>query len=518
MVFSYVALAAQIAYSFISIPLALSHLTTAEFGMWGLVTTVGSFLLLTELGMTESFMRHLFECKDGRDPAKYGRLFTASCLALGLVSLVVLAGGVLVGLFAAPVLQIPPELRQDFTWVMLGASAMAALITATRMLGVPLVLHHRQDLCQIGNLGLFAVKFLSLFLAFKAGWGIYALLAVEVAGALWVLPFNAWMCIRHGYFPEAGTFALPSRGEWTEVRNYSMSNFVIQIGGTVLTGLPQLLISSRVGLDAAGLWTVCTRVFSILKDIAVRPFGIANPMLLDFFVKGEVGRAVNRWVQVSQVVMASAGLFFAVAAANNGRFIELWTGVGSAWGLVMHVSIGAYFLSFVAAGCAYGVIAFSKSFGVFRVVPLLQAAAVAGLSFLFADRFGSVGIILASALGFLLGMLFFGMRQLGLVTRHNALRIFVSAIGRPLLIAPLVFACAYLIGRSTEFLPGYPGLLLSAGSGFLLGLPLMGFLGVSKEVRGDLFGMALKPLRRFLPASPKPAAPAPVEPGPGLDP
>ena len=76
--FSYAALIAQISYSFLSVPLALKHLSTAEFGMWGLVTTIGSFLVMAELGMSESFMRYLFECKDGRDPERYGRLFTAS--------------------------------------------------------------------------------------------------------------------------------------------------------------------------------------------------------------------------------------------------------------------------------------------------------------------------------------------------------------------------------------------------------------------------------------------------------
>lgn len=236
--FSYAALVAQISYSFLSVPLALSHLTTAQFGMWGLVSTIGSFLAMAELGMTESFMRYLFECKDGKDPERYGRLFTASCLALGLVAMVILAGGVIVAFFSAPAFSVPVEMRDDFKWVMLGASGMAAIVMGSKMLGVPLILHHRQDLAQIAQIGLFVIRLAVIFLAFRAGWGIYSLLAVEVAGVFWILPFNAWMCHRNGYFPKAGTFALPSRAEWAEIRNYSLSAFLIQIGGTVLSGLP----------------------------------------------------------------------------------------------------------------------------------------------------------------------------------------------------------------------------------------------------------------------------------------
>ncbi len=499
--FSYVALVAQISYSFLSVPLALSHLSTAQFGLWGLVSTIGSFLVLAEFGMTESFMRYLFECKDGKDPDRYGRLFTASCLALGLVALVILAGGVIVAFFAAPLLGVPQEMRQDFIWVMLGATGMAALVMATKMLGVPLVLHHRQDLAQIAQIGLFAIRLAVIFLAFRAGWGIYSLLAVEVAGAFWILPFNAWMSRRNGYFPKAGTFALPSRAEWSEIRNYSLSAFAIQIGGTVLTGLPQLLISSYVGLSAAGLWTVYTRVFNILRDIAFRPFGIAVPVLIDLFVKGRVTRSVERWSQTSQLAVAAAGLFFAVAAANNSRFVCLWTGVDSGWGSAMNASIAVYFLCFVAAGCPYGVISFSKSFGVARLVPILQAALVAAISYAIAGVAGSVGIIVTASAGFLLGMLFFGMRQLGLATGENPRKLFFSTFARPLVVAPLIAAAAWWIGHQTVAIPGYPGLFLSGGLSFLVGLPLMGYLGVSSEVRGELFGMLLRPFRRFRPSA-----------------
>jgi O-antigen/teichoic acid export membrane protein len=499
--FSYVALIAQISYSFLSIPLALSYLSTAQFGMWGLVLTISSFLMLAEFGMTEAFMRYLFECKDGENPQRYGRLFTASCLALGLVALLILAVGVLVAFFSAPLLGVPQEMRQDFTWVMLGATGMAALVMASKMLGVPLVLHHRQDLVQIAQVGLFAIRLVVMFLAFRAGWGIYSLLAVEVAGAFWILPFHAWMCYRNGYFPRAGTFALPSRAEWTEIRNFSLSTFMIQIGGTVLTGLPQLLISSYVGLSAAGLWTVYTRVFNILRDIAFRPFGIAVPMLIDLFVKGCVARSVQRWSQASQLVVAAAGLFFAVAAANNVRFVQLWTGVGSEWDFGMQLWIAAYFLCYVVSGCPYGVITFSKKFGIAGIIPVFQALLVATVSYVIADDMGSAGVIAAASAGFVFGMLFFGLRQLGSVTGKNPRRLFFSTFARPLVVIPLIAAAAWWIARLTAAVPGYPGLFLSGGLSFLVGLPLMAYLGVSAEVRGELFGMLLKPFRRFRPST-----------------
>lgn len=500
--FSYAALATQIAYSFISIPLALSHLSTEQFGLWGLVLTIGGFLMMAEAGLTESFMRYLFEYKDGRNPERYGRFFTASCIALGIVALVIILSGVLVALFAAPWLKIPEEMRRDFTLTMIGAATTGAVSIGTRMFGIPLVLHHRQDLSQISQLILFWIRFVALLLAFQAGWGVYSLLAAEAIGVFWCLPFNLIACRRFGYYPKSGTLGLPSRPECSEIWRYSLSAFMIQVGSSLLSGLPLFLISSFAGLHAAGLWTVCTRVFGILRDIAFRPFGIAVPILIDLFVRGEVARSVRRWVHASQLVVAAAGLVFGIAAAHNGRFVQLWAGVGSEWGPAMHLCVATYFLCWVAASCPYGTISFSKEFGIARVVPVLQGLVVAAIAYPISQRFGSGGVILSCATGFLAGMLFFGMRQLGLVTGENPWRLFLAAIARPFAVAPLVFAAAWWIAGQTAGVPGYPGLFLSGGLSFLMGLPVMAYLGVSSEVRGELFGMVLRPVRRFLPARP----------------
>ncbi|MEK7950821.1 lipopolysaccharide biosynthesis protein [Luteolibacter soli] len=497
-VFAYGSLVAQIVYSFASIPLALSYLSTAEFGMFGVISTISSYLMMSELGLTESFTRHLFDCKDGKDPHRYGRLFAAGLLALGIVSIFILVGGLIAAWFAPPLLNIPNELRREFLIVMVSQSVLAAITMATRMIGAPLLLHHRQDLSQIAQAGLFIIYYVVLHLAFRAHWGIYALIANQVAGLLWFLPFNALMCRRLGFFPERATFNMPSREEWSEVWKYSMNTFLIQLGGTVLMGLPQLLISSLVGLHAAGLWTVCTRVFGVLRQVAFRPFSIAVPMLLEYYVRGDVSLAVRRWIHVSQLVVATSGFIFAVAAANNPRFVELWTGVGSEWKApTMHIFIAFFFLCFTAAGTPYGVIGFQKNFGISGFIPILQALVVGVIAHLIAARTGSMGIIILSSVGYLFGMTFFGMRHLAKTTGEDGSKLFFQAIGRPFLATPIVLIVALAFAEWMQAIPGYPGLVLSSILASMIGLPLMGYLGVSSEVRGELFLLILKPLRRL---------------------
>ncbi|MCW1885175.1 hypothetical protein OKA04_10590 [Luteolibacter flavescens] len=507
-VFSYGALAAQIIYSFASIPLALSHLSTAEFGMFGVITTVTSYLMMAEFGMTESFIRHLFECKEAKDDSRLGRFFTASALSMGVAAFVVLGAGILMANIAAPLLDIPLELRREFMLVMLGQAFIASLNMIARVIGVPLIINHRQDLLQISQIGLFTIYYVALHLSFRAGYGIYSMLINQMAGILWIIAFYTVACQRSGYFKNLWSRSLPTRKEFVDVWNYSLKTFGVQMGVVVVAGLPQLLISSLVGLDAAGKWTVCTRVFGILRQLTFKPFAIALPMLLSFFVRGDTALVARRWAHVSQLVMASSGLAIAVAAANNARFVELWSGLQTGWGPLMHVNIAFFALCQIVAGLTFGPIGFNKKFGFTGFVPVLQVLVVAGGAMLLAGKTGSGGIIAFASLSYLLGMGIAGMIYLGKITSHNPVKLFISSIGRPLLVVPLVLVCSLGIAHLAASLPGYFGLSLSIALSCLVGLPMVGYLGVSSEVRSELFAMALKPIRRFrakrrmLPADP----------------
>ena len=140
-------------------------------------------------------------------------------------------------------------------------------------------------------------------------------------------------------------------------------------------------------------------------------------------------------------------------------------------------------------------------FGIARLVPVVQAVVVAVVSYAIAKKTGGEGIILTASGGFVFGMVIFGMRQLGIATGENSRRLFRATFVRPLVVTPLILATAWWVGLQTAAVPGYPGLFLSGGLSFLIGLPLMGYLGVSAEVRGELFGMLLRPLRRFRPST-----------------
>jgi O-antigen/teichoic acid export membrane protein len=217
---SYGALAAQIFYSLASIPLVLAYTKQAEFGMWGLITTLMGYLGLFEMGMTNAVIRHLFECRDSKEDGRYGRLFVAGAMALGVAGALMLVVGIGASFILAPVFHIPPELKGTFFFLMIGNVVIAAISMATRILGTPLYVHQRQDLLQASQIFLFILLFSILFLGLRAGWGIYAMLANVTAGMIWSLVFSVIACRRLRLYPPAGTWAKPLRSEWKSILTF----------------------------------------------------------------------------------------------------------------------------------------------------------------------------------------------------------------------------------------------------------------------------------------------------------
>src|SRR5437667_8688643 len=110
----YVSLIAASIYSLLSVPVALHYLSTRRFALWALMTSIGAYLSLIDLGMSSSLARLLVDHKDERHQGSYGSLIKTGWLVLCAQGVIIW----LVGFGLAPllgwVLGIEGDLRQEF--------------------------------------------------------------------------------------------------------------------------------------------------------------------------------------------------------------------------------------------------------------------------------------------------------------------------------------------------------------------------------------------------------------------
>jgi O-antigen/teichoic acid export membrane protein len=482
-VLGYFAIAAQILYSFGSIPLALHYLPKAQFGMFGLISMITGYLMLAEMGITNSVMRHLMECKEGKDTNKYGRIFVGSALIMGLIAIVILILGIITSQYANYFFEIPNDLSKSFRQIIILQSTLLAVNMATQILGVPLYVHHRQDISQIMQTVLFLIYYVALNLAFRSGLGIYSLLINQAIGIFWIMFFSHFNCRRLGFYPKKGTRKLPNRDEWKSIWSYSRDVFTIQASGLVLSTIPQLMIARLMGLEANANWTIATRPFAILRQIVGRPFDVTLPIIYDSYIEGNMKNVTSQWLQITQVVLAIAGSAFAVAAANNAVFLDLWTHGKMHWDPLNHWMLAFYFYVTTAAGLASCSVSIDKSIGRSRFVGIVQSIITLIFIIPMTKWLGFTGLILVVTLPFIPGMTYIGLRYLGKITNQPYLQLSWQGIIRPTIMTPLAGLAAWLCSMMTPLLPGYAGLILSATTGTLFATSIMFYFGLSAATR-----------------------------------
>lgn len=490
----YVSMAVSMAYSFLSIPMALKYLGKTEYGLWALVLSITSYLNFSELGMTNSVQRHLIDLKEKRPNREFGAIFLTGAvvfLVIGVACLVV--GGLAIPL-VTPLFRVPETFLATFEWLLLGAVALFGLSIGSRILGVPLYVYQRHDLYELSNIFLYLIWLIVLWIGFRLGLGVYSLLLSQGVGFLWTCGFNITACLRLSLYPARAEWGRPSRKLLSEIAVYARDSFLQQLGQQFVNTLPLLLISRWMGLDAAAIWTVATRPFFILRQILGRPFQYGVSMLADLLANRGQEAMLVRWMQLSQIMTAGALALYPVCAAYNADFLALWTHGSIAWSRWNDVASGFYYYLLVSLFPWYGIVGINKKFGLTRVTSLLEAALLVAFSWLFYRVLGLTGFILALILskllmGFLPSLLY--LRE----TFGEALwSVFRGALIRPLSAAPLCVAAAWIPFLLHPGALDWKAMFLWVTLSSLLSLGSLFLFGVSRGVRSDLISSCFRML------------------------
>ena len=325
LVSGYFLLGANILFTLASVPLALKYLSLAEFGLWALTMQIGGYIALVDLGMGASVARILIDHKDDRIKGGYGSVVQTGVL-VGLVQgfLILLVGTVL-ALVAGRLLRVPPELRNDFTGLMIGQCALLAFSFAGKIFLYLLTAHQRYDISNYAQAALFACSYGMMWFFFAEGFGVFSLLWGQVLSSLLTVAINVWGCVHLKLLPRRGEWGRPTRPLFNELFAYGRDIFLFALGGQLINTSQTLLLTRFFGLETAAVWNICTRTFSLLLQVIYRVFDYSSSALAEMMVRREkkllAGRFQHIIVLSTSLSVAAATLF----ALCNGAFVQVWT-------------------------------------------------------------------------------------------------------------------------------------------------------------------------------------------------
>lgn len=459
---SWLATLATVIYSLLSVPLALRYLSFDEFGLFVLLIQIAAYFTLIEIGMSAATARILVDHKDHRDGGAYGSVILTGLLVFATQGFIILVVGILTAPWIISVVGVPNALDETATLLLRWLAFTSALTLAFRIFGSVLYANKRLDLIHgfMGANMIFGLALLAAILA--SGAGLLGLRWLFVAQSAIAILLPIWACHKLQLLPKKGHWGCASVGRFRELFGFGKDIFLVNVGNQVLEASQLIIVTRTMGLTAAAIWSVSTKLFVLVYQLVTKIEGTALVFFAEMMVRGEKDKLAARFRQVYQLTGGIAVVSLAIVVAINGPFVSVWANPSLAWPLPLSGLFAVAVILNALTRCSGDLIIHTKKIGAFRYVYFLEAVIFVLLSLWLSAHFGFYGILGASIVCLVFFRATYTTWRMALYFSLPAITFLWTWLKRPvlagLILLPFVISSSWLINSVTNPL----GQLLSA--------------------------------------------------------
>lgn len=392
----YLLMGLTIIYNFGSIPLALHYLSKEEFGLWALVVQVAGYFNMLDMGMGSSAARHLIEVKDIKSSPVYSSMVFTACLVFTAQGLLLIAGSFLSCSFLASLVKVPHAFVGIFEVLLLVQCLTIGFAFVTRIFNSLLTAHQRHDICNIASIVSLFAMLASLWAGFASGMNLHSMVLSQICGTLIVAAIQCGACWKLGLFP--ATWTRPQWSLFKEIFSYSKDIFLISLGSQLFASTQIIIITKAIGLEAAAVWSVGTKVFITAQMLAFRIFDYCYAAFSEMAVRQEWGRLRDRYRDAIGLVAAVAILTCVIAGVCNTPFLSVWTHGRIKWHWSISLLAALHTIVFCIASRYMPITTILKDVGFAKYIDFIKGALFVLLGYWLAKRWGFTGILLSATL------------------------------------------------------------------------------------------------------------------------
>jgi O-antigen/teichoic acid export membrane protein len=149
-------------------------------------------------------------------------------------------------------------------------------------------------------------------------------------------------------------------------------------------------------MEAAALWSVMTKMFTLLNQVAVKIIGNAWPAIMEMQVRQERERLWNRYHGLFSAATVFAGVCGVLLAACNGPFVSIWTHGRFSWPAIDNVLLALWMIVSIQQVCHNSLISALKEIRGLQYVFLLEGGVFIGVAFVILPSTGMTGMLTCS--------------------------------------------------------------------------------------------------------------------------
>jgi O-antigen/teichoic acid export membrane protein len=359
----YAQMAVMILIALAQVPLFLSYLGKAQFGLWVLAVQAASWLQLLDGGMNGALARYLIDYR--HDPAG-GAL--QRCLATGVrvlclqgVVVMLIAGGLgscgelLFALEAGDA-----AIFRSVMWVLglSGAISFAGKVTQAWLYGC-----QRLDLANLIGLALTLVEFALVWVMLHLEWGLMSLAWARLTIVILGVAAYWWICVRYVEFPWRLMRSGWDVAMFRQLFSFGGGMFLITLGALLLSMTQTAMTARYLGMAAAAVWATAPKVFVMVQQMVCKLWDYRVPHLSTLMAQGKNTEISGAFLRIFGIVACIGGGGCGVLAAINPAFLEIWTGGRIHWEPVNDTLMAASVYVFLIVRCVTDFVLHTKKVG-----------------------------------------------------------------------------------------------------------------------------------------------------------
>ena len=314
-----------------SVPLALSFISTASFAVWGLIVQVSGYLLLGDLGVSSAVGRLLMNHLQSRPSMQYGQIFFAGLISFVGQAIVVFAIGIGFAFFGPTILDIPADMRSDFTQLMICQTSIISVFFPLKTVTYAFVAQGRYEWINVSTALGAIVSLLALFIGFTLGLGLGAYIMAALAESVLICSIQTAMAAKSGLLPTKREYSFPTKQQILAVWEIGWDIFIVGLGNRLFYTSQSFLLARFAGLDSVAAWIIGSKLFYFGREILSKAAFMAGPPLMSLYVEGLTAMAELRLAQISKVLGYCAAIFGGLLIIGNSLFVELWSAGKVCW-------------------------------------------------------------------------------------------------------------------------------------------------------------------------------------------
>jgi O-antigen/teichoic acid export membrane protein len=392
---------------FLLTPLILKKIGSGGYGTWAVFLAIKGLTSLADLGFVGTLSKFVAEYHARRDYAGLNRLLNTGLAVFGALSLL-LSGLLWIG--TSPMVRIlfhgslvnGPELAKLFRYFL---AVVAANILILLFSSVTTGLQ-RLDLTNVMSaFNILCAATLSAVLLFR-GWGLRGLLYGQICAT--VLTLLGYVMVVNRLLPQIHLNPFGVDGiEAKHIFNFSVRLYFTQVAFAIHTNIEKLLLSSLVGVSAAGLYDIASDVALKIGSAIGIVLGPVMPAASELGALKDDRRLFELYYRAHKYLAFVGVPVVCYVGAVSTRFVQLW--IGPSFEVVVLPLVILVFVNFfnLMSGPGFLILAGNGNLGPGMRSAVAGIVLNAGLSLIFIYKFGFAGAVVGASTSLVIATAYF---------------------------------------------------------------------------------------------------------------